>query len=377
MNFDLTEEQNLTRQAVRDFAEKEIAPLAQELDEKEEFSEALTQKMGQLGLLGCFVSEKYGGSNMGYISYIIAVEELARVDGSQAATIAAGNSLGIGPIHYFGSEEQKKEWLPRLCTGEMAGSDAGSSRTRGELKGDSWVINGSKIFITNSANPLTGLVIVQAITGMKTEGKRELSCIIVPKGAPGFTAREMKKKMMWRASNTGELFFEDCVVPGENLLGQRGDGLHQMLSTLDGGRLSIGAMGLGGAQGAFEMALQYANTRIQFGRPISSFQGNAFKLADMALEIELARNILYKACWLRENSRPFSKEAAMAKLYSSEVMGRCVNHAVQLHGGYGLMKDYKIERFYRDQKLLEIGEGTSEIQRIVIARSIGAAGRAI
>ena len=387
LNFDLTEEQNLTRQAVRDFAEKEIAPLAQELDEKEEFSEALTQKMGQLGLLGCFVSEKYGGSNMGYISYIIAVEELARVDGSQAATIAAGNSLGIGPIHYFGSEEQKKEWLPRLCTGEMlaafgltepgAGSDAGSSRTRGELKGDAWVINGSKIFITNSANPLTGLVIVQAITGMKTEGKRELSCIIVPKGAPGFTAQEMKKKMMWRASNTGELFFEDCVVPGENLLGQRGDGLHQMLSTLDGGRLSIGAMGLGGAQGAFEMALQYANTRIQFGRPISSFQGNAFKLADMALEIELARNILYKACWLRENSRPFSKEAAMAKLYSSEVMGRCVNHAVQLHGGYGLMKDYKIERFYRDQKLLEIGEGTSEIQRIVIARSIGAAGRAI
>jgi short-chain 2-methylacyl-CoA dehydrogenase len=387
LNFDLTEEQNLTRQAVRDFAEKEIAPLAQELDEKEEFSEVLTQKMGQLGLLGCFVSEKYGGSNMGYISYIIAVEELARVDGSQAATIAAGNSLGIGPIHYFGSEEQKKEWLPRLCTGEMlaafgltepgAGSDAGSSRTRGELKGDSWVINGSKIFITNSANPLTGLVIVQAITGMKTEGKRELSCIIVPKGAPGFTAREMKKKMMWRASNTGELFFEDCIVPGGNLLGQKGDGLHQMLSTLDGGRLSIGAMGLGGAQGAFEMALQYANTRIQFGRPISSFQGNAFKLADMAMEIELARNILYKACWLRENNRPFSKEAAMAKLYSSEVMGRCVNHAVQLHGGYGLMKDYKIERFYRDQKLLEIGEGTSEIQRIVIARSIGAAGRAI
>jgi alkylation response protein AidB-like acyl-CoA dehydrogenase len=387
LNFDLTEEQNLTRQAVRDFAEKEISPLAGELDEREEFSVELTLKMGELGLLGCFVPEKYGGSNLGYISYIIAVEELARVDGSQAATIAAGNSLGIGPIYYYGSEEQRKEWLPKLCSGKMlaafgltepqAGSDAGSSRTKGDLQGDHWVINGSKIFITNSANPLTGVIIVQAITGMREDGKRELSCLIVPQGSPGFTAREMKKKMMWRASNTGELFFEDCVVPRENLLGQRGDGFHQMLSTLDGGRLSIAAMGLGGAQGAFETALNYANTRVQFGRPISSFQGNAFKLADMALEIELARNLLYKACWLRENNRPITKEAAMAKLYCSEVMGRCVNHAVQLHGGYGLMKEYKIERFYRDHKLLEIGEGTSEMQRIVIARNIGVAGRAL
>jgi short/branched chain acyl-CoA dehydrogenase len=387
LNFDLTEEQNLTRQAVRDFAEKEIAPLADELDEKEEFSVTLTRKMGELGLLGCFVPEKYGGSNMGYIAYIIAVEELARVDGSQAATIAAGNSLGIGPIYYFGSEEQKQGWLPKLCTGEMlaafgltepgAGSDAGSSRTKAELQGDNWVINGSKIFITNSANPLTGVVIVQAITGMREDGKRELSCLIVPRDVPGFTAREMKKKMMWRSSNTGELFFENCIIPKEDLLGKRGDGFHQMLSTLDGGRLSIAAMGLGGAQGAFEMALHYANTRIQFGRPIGSFQVNSFKLADMALEVELARNLLYKACWLRESQRAFSKEAAMAKLYCSEVMGRCVNHAVQLHGGYGLMKEYKIERFYRDHKLLEIGEGTSEIQRIVIARSIGVSGRAL
>jgi short-chain 2-methylacyl-CoA dehydrogenase len=387
LNFDLTEEQNLTRQAVRDFAEKEILPLADELDEKEEFSVELTRKMGELGLLGCFVPEKYGGSNMGYVAYIIAVEELARVDGSQAATIAAGNSLGIGPIYYFGSEEQKQEWLPKLCTGQMlaafgltepgAGSDAGSSRTKADLQGDNWVINGSKIFITNSANPLTGVVIVQAITGMREDGKRELSCLIVPRDVPGFTAREMKKKMMWRSSNTGELVFENCVVPREDLLGKRGDGFHQMLSTLDGGRLSIGAMGLGGAQGAFEMALHYANTRIQFGRPIGSFQVNSFKLADMALEIELARNLLYKACWLRESRRAFSKEAAMAKLYCSEVMGRCVNHAVQLHGGYGLMKEFKIERFYRDHKLLEIGEGTSEIQRIVIARSIGVSGRAL
>ena len=387
LNFDLTEEQNLTRQAVRDFAEKEIAPLTQELDEKEEFSIKLTMKMGELGLLGCFVPEKYGGSNMGYISYIIAVEELARVDGSQAATIAAGNSLGIGPIYYYGNEEQKKEWLPKLCSGKMlaafgltepqAGSDAGGSRTKAELQGDHWLINGSKIFITNSASPITGVIIVQAITGQKEDGKRELSCLIVPKDSPGFTAREMKGKMMWRASSTGELFFDDCIVPRENLLGQRGDGFHQMLSTLDGGRLSIAAMGLGGSQGAFELALNYANTRVQFGRPIASFQVNAFKLADMALEIELARNLLYKACWLRENNRPFSKEAAMAKLYCSEVMHRCVNHAVQLHGGYGLMREYKIERFYRDQKLLDIGEGTSEIQRIVIARNIGVAGRAI
>jgi len=387
LNFDLTEEQNLLRQAVRDFAENEIAPLAEQLDEREEFSVELTLKMGDLGLLGCFVPERYGGSNMGYISYIIAVEELARVDGSQAATIAAGNSLGIGPIYYYGSEEQKKKWLPKLCTGKMlaafgltepeAGSDAGGSKTKAELRGDHWVINGSKIFITNSANPLTGVVVVQAITGQKEDGKRELSCLLVSRDAPGFTAREMKKKMMWRSSNTGELFFDECAVPREDLLGKRGDGFHQMLAILDGGRLSIGAMGLGGAQGAFEMALHYANTRVQFGRPISSFQINAFKLADMATEVELARNLLYKACWLRENNRPFGKEAAMAKLYCSEVMGRCVNHAVQLHGGYGLMKEYKIERFYRDHKLLEIGEGTSEIQRIVIARNIGVTGRAI
>ena len=387
LDFDLTEEQNLLRQAVRDFATREIAPRAQELDEKEEFSVELTLKMGELGFLGCFVPEKYSGSNMGYVSYIIVVEELARVDASQAATIAAGNSLGIGPIYYFGNEEQKREWLPRLCSGKMlaafgltepqAGSDAGSSQTKAELQGDRWVINGSKIFITNSANPLTGVVIVQAITGLKEGDQHELSCLIVPQGAPGFTAREMRKKMMWRASNTGELFFDNCSVPREDLLGQRGDGFHQMLSTLDRGRLSIGAMGLGGAQGVFEMALRYANTRMQFGRPIAAFQVNAFKLADMALEIELARNLLYKACWLAENNRPFSKEAAMAKLYGSEVMHRCVNQAIQLHGGYGLMKDYPVERFYRDQKLLEIGEGTSEIQRIVIARNIGVAGRSI
>ena len=387
LNFDLTEEQNLTRQAVRDFAEKEIAPVAPELDEGEEFSVDLTRKMAGIGLLGCCVPEKYGGSDMGYVSYIIAVEELARVDGSQAATIAAANSLGIGPIYQFGNEEQKKEWLPGLCSGDIlaafgltepdAGSDAGSSQTRAELQGDKWVINGSKIFITNSACSLTGIIVVQAVTARREDGKPELSCILVPAGAAGFTAREMKGKMMWRASNTGELFFDDCAVPAVNLLGERGDGFHQMLATLDGGRLSVAAMGLGGSQGAFEIALEYANSRIQFNRPVSSFQANAFKLADMALEIELARNFLYKVCWMRENNLSITKEAAMAKLYCSEVMHRCAHQALQLHGGYGLMKDFRIERFYRDQRLLEIGEGTSEILRIVIARHIGVAGRAI
>ncbi len=387
MDFDLSEEQNLTRQAIRAFAEKEIAPVARALDEKEEFSLELTRRMADLGLLGCFVPEKYGGSNMGYISYAIAVEELARVDASQAATIAAGNSLGIGPIYYFGNEKQKQEWLPRLCTGEClaafgltepeAGSDAGSSRTTATLKGDYWTINGHKIFITNSACSLTGVIIVQAVTGKREDGKPELSCLIVPSGTPGFTAKEMKDKMMWRASNTGELFFDDCVVPKTNLLGKRGDGFHQMLATLDGGRISIAAMGLGGAQAAFELALQYGNSRTQFGQPIASFQVNAFKLADMALEIELARDLLYKVCWLRENGRPVTKEAAMAKLFCSEVMRRCVHHAVQLHGGYGLMKDYEVERLYRDQRILEIGEGTSEILRVVIARNIGVSGRAI
>ena len=385
LNFDLTEEQNLTRRAVRDFAESEIAPIAQRLDEREEFSVDLTQKMARIGLLGCCVSEKYGGAGMGYVSYIIAVEELARVDGSQAATIAAANSLGVGPIYQFGNEKQKSEWLPKLCSGSMlaafgltepeAGSDAGNSKTTAELRNGRWVINGRKIFITNSACQLTGMVIVQGVTGSRTDGKPELSCILVPASTRGFVAKEMKGKMMWRASNTGELFYDDCAVPEENLLGNRGDGLHQMLATLDRGRLSIAAMGLGGSQGAFELGLQYANSRTQFGRPVASFQANAFKLADMALEIEAARNLLYKACWLLEKKRPFSLEAAMAKLYCSEVMHRCVHSAVQLHGGYGLMKEFRVERLYRDQRLLEIGEGTSEILRIVIARNIGVAGR--
>jgi len=382
MDFSLTMEQDILRKSVRDFAEKEIKPRARELDEKEEFSYETCRKMADLGLFGMFVSEDYGGQGLDYLSYIIAVEEIARVDGSHAATIAAGNSLGIGPLYYYANEEQKRKYLPKLCSGEMlwgfgltepnAGSDAGNTQTTAVLDGNEWVINGSKIFITNASTNITGGVTVLARTGVRENGKKELSCILVETGTKGFDTRAMHGKLMWRGSNTSELYFDDCRVPKENTLGPRGDGFHHMLGTLDGGRLSIGAMGLGGAQGCFDLALRYGHERVQFGKPIGSFQVNSFKLADMALEIECARLLLYKACWLRDNHKPFAKEAAMAKLYCSEVMYRCANHAVQLHGGYGLMKEYDVERFYRDQKLLEIGEGTSEIQRLVISRLIGA-----
>lgn len=381
MDFDLNKEQEMIRKEVRRFAESEIRPLAVELDEKEQFSENLTRKMGDIGMFGMFVSDKYDGQGLDYLSYIIAVEEVARVDGSQAATIAAGNSLGTGPIYYFGSEAQKAKYLPPLCRGEAlwgfglteptAGSDAGGSRTTAVRDGNEWILNGSKIFITNAACDMSMGVTVQAVTGTRDNGKPEYTCFLVEHGTRGFKSVPMKGKMMWRASNTAELYFDDVRVRGDNILGQPGDGFHQMLQTLDGGRLSIAAMGLGGAIGAYETALKYARSREQFNQPISKFQAVAFKLADCATEIECGRNLLYKACWLRDKSRPFAKEAAMAKLYCSELMGRVADHAVQIHGGYGLMKEYDVERFYRDHKLLEIGEGTSEVQRIVISRYIG------
>ena len=382
MDFSLSTEHEILRNSVRNFSMNEIQPLARDLDEREEFSLDLTRAMGSLGLFGMVVSEEYGGQGLDTLGYIIAVEELARVDGSQAATVAAANSLGSGPIYEFGTEKQKRKYLPKLCSGESlwgfgltepnAGSDAGNTQTTATLHGKEWVINGSKIFITNASTEISLGVTVLAKTGVRQDGKNELSCILVESDAPGYEAREMKGKMVWRASNTSELYFEDCRVPKENLLGKRGEGFHQMLKTLDGGRLSIAAMGLGGAQGCYDRALEYAKERVQFNRPISQFQVNAFKLADMATEIELARLLLYKACWLRDLGKPFTKEAAMTKLYCSEVMSRCADHAVQLHGGYGLMREYDVERFYRDQKLLEIGEGTSEVMRIVIARLIGA-----
>lgn len=381
LNYDLSDEQDLLRKTVRDFSESEILPVIAELDEKEEFSLDLTCKMGELGLFGMTISPDYGGQGADTLSYIIAVEEIARVNGSQAATLAAHNSLGVGPLYYYGSEAQKEKYLPPLCTGKAlwafglteagAGSDAGASRTRAELANGKWTISGSKIFITNGSTAITRGVTVQAVTAKHHGGKNEISCIIVESGSPGFTAKTMHKKLVWRASNTSELYFDNVTVPEENLLGSRGSGFRQMLETLDAGRLSIAAMGLGGAQGAFEAAESYIHEREQFGKKLSEFQATAFKIADMAMEIEAARNLLYKACWLKDNQRPFGKEAAMAKLYCSELMHRVVNHAVQLYGGYGLMEEYPVARFYRDQRLLEIGEGTSEVQRMVIARHYG------
>ena len=380
MNFELTEEQNLIRETVRDFAEREIKPVAKDLDEKAEFSDELTSKMGELGIFGMYLPEKYGGQGLDYLSYIIAVEEISRIDSSQAATLAAHNSLGIGPLYYYGSEEQKMKYLPPLCTGKAlwgfgltepdAGSDSRGTKTKAHLENGEWVINGSKIFITNGSVDISIGSTVQAVTGEK-DGKKQYTCIIVDKDTPGFTRRGMHGKMLWRASDTAELFFDDCRVPEGNLLGKVGEGSHIMLSTLDSGRLSIAAMGLGLAQGAFELAMQYAHERKQFGKPIVKFQVTAFKLADMATKIELARNLLYKACWLKDNDKPFGKESAMAKLYCSEIAREVADEAVQIHGGYGLMKDYDIERHYRDQRLLQIGEGTSEIQRLVISRYIG------
>jgi alkylation response protein AidB-like acyl-CoA dehydrogenase len=380
MDYELSDEQKMIRETVHDFAEREIKPLAKDLDERGEFSYDLTKKIGELGLFGMHLPEKYGGQGMDTISYIIAVEELARVDSSQAATLAAQNSLGIGPIYYYGTEEQKMKYLPRLCTGEAlwgfglteanAGSDSRGTKTTGKMVNGEWVINGSKIFITNSATDITIGSTIQTVTGEK-KGKKVFTCFLMEKDTPGCRQLAMHDKMMWRASNTGELYFDDCRVSDENRLGEIGDGSHIMLRTLDNGRLSIGAMGLGLAQGAFEMAMSYAKERKQFGRPISKFQINAFKLADMATKIELARNLLYKACWLKDAGKIYALEAAMSKLYCTEIAREVTDEAVQIHGGYGLMKDYDIERFYRDQRILQIGEGTSEIQRLVISRYIG------
>ncbi len=380
LNRNLNEEQIMLRDSVRKFAEEVIRPVAKELDEKEEFSVELTKQMGEMGLLGAFIPEEYGGSALDYVSYIIAVEEIARIDGSQAATVAAENSLGIGPLYYYGNDEQRKKYLPKLAQGYLwgfgltepeAGSDAGNTKTTAVEDGNEWVINGSKIFITNASSDITLGSTVMAVTGEKPGGKKELSCFIVENGTPGFTAKPMKKKMMWRGSNTSELYFEDVRVPKENMVGERGDGFHQMLQTLDNGRLSIAAMGLGLAQGAYEAAMKYSKERKQFGKPISTFQTTAFKLADIDMQIELARKYLYDTCRMLDNNEKITKEAAISKLYCSELAHMAANHCVQIHGGYGLMKEYDAEKFYRDQKLLEIGEGTSEIQRLVISRQIG------
>lgn len=382
MNFELPETHTMLRDSVRKFAEAQIAPKAHALDKKEQFSEELTRGMGKLGLFGIVVPEAYGGHGMDYLAYAIACEEIARVDGSQAATVTAHNSLGIGPLYYFGNVEQKKKYIPQLCTGDKlwafgltepnAGSDSRGSKTTAKKVDGGWKINGSKIFITNGHSMNAG-VTVQAVTGSRGEKGPELSCFIVERGMQGFSSKPMHGKLMWRASDTTELYFDDVFVPDANILGKPGDGSKQMLSTLDRGKIGIAAMGVGCAQGAYEKALAYAKERRQFNQPIAHFQSIAFALADMHMKTELARNYLYKTCWMADQGMPFTKEGAMAKLYASEVAGEVSDMAVQIHGGYGLMEEYAVERFWRDHRLLRIGEGTSEIQRLIISRQIGCA----
>jgi alkylation response protein AidB-like acyl-CoA dehydrogenase len=376
----LTPDHDHLRQEIREFAENEIKPVAAELDEKALFSSDLTIKMGKLGLFGMFLPKQYGGRNLDTLSYIIAVEELSRIDSSQAATVAAHNSLGIAPLFNYGTEEQKMKYLPILSTGkhlwafgltEMnAGSDALATETTANLVNNNWVVNGSKVFITNSSSELSFGGTIQAVTGYNNE-KKELSTILIERSTEGYFCERISNKMVWRAADTGKMEFTDCKVPLENLLGKRGDGGHIMLETLNSGRLSIAAMGLGLAQGAFELAMQYACKRKQFGKPISTFQAISFKLAEMDMKIQITRNYLYYCCWLKDNNLPFAKEAAIAKLYSSEVAREVVNEALQIHGAYGLFKNNPIERFYRDQRILEIGEGTSEILKVVISKKLG------
>lgn len=377
----LKDEHLRLKEEVRDFAENEVRKEATRLDEEAAFSAELTTRMFDMGLLRLTLPQAYGGMGHDTLSYIVAVEELARVDSSQAATVAAHNSLGIAPIYNFGTEAQKRELLPKLTEGKKlwafglternAGSDSSNTETRAGLADGKWKINGEKIFITNVASPMSGGITVQAVTGEKRGGRKELSVILVDRDTPGYHCEAIRSKMTWRAADTGKVRFEDVEVPAGNLLGERGQGSRIMLSTLDGGRLSIAAIGLGLAQGAFEMAMEYAGKRVQFGKPIASFQANSFKLADMAMKIELARTQLYRACWLKDQQQPFGKEAAMAKLYCSEMAREVVNEALQIHGAHGLMKENPVERFYRDQRILEIGEGTSEILRLVISRHLG------
>jgi len=376
MNFDLSSEHELVRKTVREFAEERVAPLAEELDREHRFPYELVSELAELGLMGMPIPEEYGGGGTDTLAYAIAIEELTRIDSSVAITVAAHTSLGTMPIFLFGTEEQKRQWLPQLASGEKlgafgltepgAGSDAGATRTRADLRDGQWVVNGSKVFITNAGTDISGLVTITALTG---EG--EVSNIVVPNGTPGYEISPQMRKLGWRASDTRELSFKDAVVPEENLLGPRGEGFKQFLEILDGGRISVAAMGVGLAQGAYDLAFRYAQEREQFGKPIAGFQAVQFQLADMAVELEAGRNLVYKAAWLKDEGRPFAKEAAMAKLYTGELSHRVANAALQIHGGYGFMEESAISRLYRDQKILEIGEGTNEVQRMVIARHLG------
>jgi short/branched chain acyl-CoA dehydrogenase len=376
MNFDPSPEHELIRRTVRDFAEAKVAPLAAELDREHRFPYELVTEMAELGLMGMPIPEEFGGGGTDTVSYAIAVEELTRIDSSVAITMAAHTSLGTMPIFLYGSDEQKQQWLPVLASGQKlaafglteagAGSDAGAARTRAELADGEWVINGSKIFITNAGTDISACVTITALTG-----EDEISNLIVPNGTPGYDISPPMEKLGWRASDTRELSFKDARVPEGNLLGPRGKGFQQFLEILDGGRISVAAMGVGLAQGAYDLALKYAQEREQFGKAIAKFQAVQFKLVDMATEIEAGRNLVYKAAWLKDQGRPFAKEAAMAKLYTGELAHRAANESLQIHGGYGFMEESAISRLYRDQKILEIGEGTNEVQRMVIAKHLG------
>ncbi len=376
MDLDLAPEHDLIRRTVREFAVERVAPVAEELDREARFPYEIVAELGELGLMGLPVPEEYGGAGGDTLSYAIAVEELARVDSSVAITVAAHTSLGTMPILLFGTEEQRREWLPDLASGRRlaafgltepdAGSDAGATRTTAELRGGQWVINGAKIFITNAGTDISACVTITARTGPD-----EISNLIVPNGTPGYEISAPMKKMGWRASDTRELAFRDCAVPEANLLGERGHGFRQFLEILDGGRISVAAMGVGLAQGAYDLAFAYARERRQFGQPIASFQTIQFRLADMATEIAAGRALVYRAAWLKDQGRPFALEAAQAKLYTGELSHRVANWALQIHGGYGFMDEFPISRLYRDQKILEIGEGTNEVQRMVIARHLG------
>ncbi|CEG27893.1 acyl-CoA dehydrogenase family protein [Bacillus sp. B-jedd] len=378
MNFDLTPEQEMIKKMMKEFVDEEVAPGALERDRSKKFPIEIFKKLGEMGIMGLPFPEEYGGGGADTVSFAIVTEELSRGCGSTGITYSAHISLGGAPINMFGTEEQKQKYLAPICTGESfgafgltepnAGSDAGGTRTTAKLENGEWTINGSKCFITNAS--YAKHLALTAVTG-EVNGEKEISAILVPTDATGFSIIDNYEKMGLHSSNTTELVMEDVMVPEENLLGKRGEGFKQFLITLDGGRIGIGAMAVGIAQAAYEKALQYSKERKQFGKPLSSFQAIQFKLADMAMKIELARNMVYKAAWLKDKGKSFTKEASMCKLYASEICMEVTDQAVQIHGGYGYMKDYHVERYMRDAKLLEIGEGTSEIQRIVIAREIG------
>jgi short-chain 2-methylacyl-CoA dehydrogenase len=376
VNYELSDEQELLRRTVREFAETRVAPVAEELDREERFPYGLVSELAELGLMGIPIPEEYGGAGADTVSYAIAVEELTRIDSSVAITVAAHHSLGTLPIYYFGSDEQKRQWLPELASGKKlaafglteanAGSDAGATRTTARLDAGQWVVDGAKMFITNAGTDITACVTITAVTG---EG--EISNIIVPNETPGYVISAPMEKLGWRASDTRELSFQGARVPEENVLGPRGEGFKQFLEILDGGRISVAAMGVGLAQGAYDLAYDYAKEREQFGKAIAKFESVQAKLVDMATEIEAARQLVWKAAWEKDQGRDFRKSAAMAKLFSGELSHRAANWSLQIHGGYGFMDEYAISRLYRDQKILEIGEGTNEVQRMVIARHLG------